>query len=81
MPTISKMLYMDTSQDDNSKEENDILSTNLFSTSLVIGIFYMLVVLILGTLFSKSTIVIVTFALAGAAVIIFAGYFIEKRGE
>ena len=25
MPTISKMLYMDTSQDDNSKEENDIL--------------------------------------------------------
>ena len=79
MPTISKMLYVDTSQEDDSKEENDISSTNHFSIGLVIGIFYALVVMLLGSLFSElPAIVVLIYALAGATVIAFAGYFIQK---
>jgi hypothetical protein len=78
MPTISKMLYMDTRQDDDSKEENDISSTDHFSIGLVIGVFYAIVVVLLGFLFPElpATVVLV-YALAGATVIILAGYFIE----
>ena len=78
MPTISKMLYMETSQDDDSKEENDISIRNNFSIGLVIGIFYALMVMLLGSLFSKlPTTVVLIYALGGAIVIAFAGYFIE----
>jgi thiamine transporter ThiT len=78
MPTISKMLYMDTRQDDDSKEENDISIRNNFSIGLIIGIFYALMVMLLGSLFSKlPTIVVLVYALGGATVIAFAGYFIE----
>jgi magnesium-transporting ATPase (P-type) len=78
MPTISKMLYMETSQDDDSKEENDILSTNYFFTGLIIGVFYALMVMLLGLLFSElPTTVVLIYALVGATVITFAGYFIE----
>ena len=78
MPTISKMLYMDTRQDDDSKEENDISIRNNFSIGLIIGIFYALMVMLLGLLFSKlPTIVVLVYALGGATVIAFAGYFIE----